>query len=219
MTWRLARSLETLRDQVNNMWPGRDKTSDGTIGDARHRAEISDHNPNAAGVVTAEDIDADLSGTDNVGILAAALVASRDPRIKYIIWNRQMVRSYAAHGLAPWQWGPYNGVNAHKHHMHVSVSADPKLYDDTRPWNLDRQAPLAPIQEGRDLVIGMVGNDVLKLQQALIEKDRSLLMLIGDPDGKFGPHTQAAVKKFQGSQPGLTVDGIAGKATKRALGI
>ena len=45
MTWRLARSLETLRAQINRIAPNRSKVSDGTIGDAKHASRSSDHNP------------------------------------------------------------------------------------------------------------------------------------------------------------------------------
>ena len=52
-SWRLARSLDTLRAQVNKAHPKRDKASDGTIGDSRHAATVSEHNPHPAAVVRA----------------------------------------------------------------------------------------------------------------------------------------------------------------------
>lgn len=127
---RLAKSLITLIGQVDAKWPNRDKSSDGSIGDAAHAARASDHNPNAAGVVTALDLDRDIAAGFNARALAEALVASRDPRIKYIISNAQIVSSK----VSPWQWRPYSGANAHREHIHVSVDADPALYDDARPW-------------------------------------------------------------------------------------
>jgi hypothetical protein len=135
MAWRLAKSLETLRSQVNAKWPNRDKSSDGTIGDASHQATNSDHNPNSAGVVTAMDITHDPAHGLDARKLAEALVASRDPRIKYIISNAQIVSSQ----VSPWQWRPYTGANAHRAHVHISVSGD---YDDTRSWNLG-ETPVA----------------------------------------------------------------------------
>jgi hypothetical protein len=135
MGWRLAKSLETLRSQVNAKWPNRDKSSDGTIGDAAHQATNSDHNQNSAGVVTAMDITHDPAHGLDARKLAETLVASRDPRIKYIISNAQIVSSQ----VSPWRWRPYTGANAHRQHVHISVAGD---YDDPRPWNLG-ETPVA----------------------------------------------------------------------------
>jgi hypothetical protein len=132
MAWRVAKSLETLRDQVNAKWPNRDKSSDGTIGDAAHQATNSDHNPNSAGVVTALDITHDPAHGLDARKLAETLVASRDPRIKYIISNGQIVSSV----VSPWQWRTYTGSNAHRAHVHISVNGSAGLYDDARAWNL-----------------------------------------------------------------------------------
>jgi peptidoglycan hydrolase-like protein with peptidoglycan-binding domain len=205
MSWRLAKSLEQLRSQVNAMFPARDKSSDGSIGDVGHAARKSDHNPNSHGVVTAIDIDADLSSTENVGILVAALQASGDPRIKYLIWNAHItVKGDIS------QWKPYHGINAHRHHAHISVASDPKLYDDARPWDIDLS--IAPHVEGAAprplLVFGMIGDDVKALQAALHLK----------VDGVFGPKTEAAVKAFQFAN-GLRIDAMVGKQTKALLGI
>lgn len=136
MAWRVARSLEKLLAQVNATYPGRSKASDGTIGDTLHASRTSDHNPNAAGVVTAMDITHDpVHGLDSEK-LANALLSSRDSRIKYIISNRKIAASYKVGTTAPWVWRPYSGTNAHNKHCHVSVSSDSSKYDDTSPWNL-----------------------------------------------------------------------------------
>src|SRR5215813_6362200 len=118
MSWRVARSLLTLRDQVNRMAPDRDTSSHGTIGDERHRTTKSEHNPDAHGVDARK--------------LAEALVASRGTRILYLISNGQIVSSV----VKPWIWRRYNGVNPHRHLMHISVVPEPHRYDDIRPWDL-----------------------------------------------------------------------------------
>jgi hypothetical protein len=56
MAWRVAKSLLTVRAQVDSMAPGPKRSSDGIIGDPAHQARNSHHNPNADGVVTAMDI-------------------------------------------------------------------------------------------------------------------------------------------------------------------
>ncbi len=139
-SWRVARSLETLRRQVNDMAPGRSTASDGTIGDQSHQIRNSDHNPNADNVVTALDITHDPAHGVDAGAMAEMLRLSQDPRIKYIISNKRIASSK----VQPWVWRPYTGANAHTKHFHVSVMADPKLYDDTRPWALDRTVRVQP---------------------------------------------------------------------------
>lgn len=58
---------------------------------------------------------------------------------------------------------------------------------------------------------GSSGTEVRQLQQAL--KDRGYDIAV---DGRFGPNTEAAVRRFQAAQ-GLTVDGLAGPATQGRL--
>jgi murein DD-endopeptidase MepM/ murein hydrolase activator NlpD len=64
----------------------------------------------------------------------------------------------------------------------------------------------------RQLAFGMKGWDVASLQFRLAEHG----FPSADFDGIFGPHIDAALRKFQDSV-GLTVDGVAGPATFKAL--
>jgi murein L,D-transpeptidase YcbB/YkuD len=200
MSWREAKSLTKLLEQINARWPGRSKISDGEMGDTAHQQRKSDHDPNAAGVVTALDITNDPNGQPNSRRLAETLVASRDKRIKYLISNGQICSST----VAPWVWRPYHGPNGHFHHVHISVSADPRLYDDQRAWNLGDAAPGVT----RQLKLGDRGNDVATLQTALkITVNRF-----------FDADTEKAVKTFQATH-GLREDGLVGPQTRTALGI
>jgi hypothetical protein len=138
MSWRVAESLQTLLKQLNAAFPKRSKASDGSIGDAKHASRTSDHNPwvkdkKGMGVVTARDFTHDSQTGIDCNWLAETLVKNKDPRIKYIIWNKRICSSKTA----PWQWRPYKGSNAHQHHLHLSVIDDPKLYDSTKAWALD----------------------------------------------------------------------------------
>lgn len=133
MTWRLARSLDVLRGQVNTRWPARAKDWDGTIGDEAHSARKSDHNPNDAGVVCALDItNVPVNGPVSHE-LAETLRLSKDPRIKYIISDRRICSSL----VRPWEWRDYNGLNPHDHHVHVSVGPEASKYDAIEPWVIE----------------------------------------------------------------------------------
>lgn len=136
MSWRIASSLLHMREQLSILYPKRNKASDGAIGDAAHASRSSDHNPwvldGKMGVVTAIDVTHDAkSGCDGTK-LAEALRASRDPRLKYVIWNHQIFSSQ----VSSWKWRHYTGANAHTKHVHISVLANKGQYDDNRDWNL-----------------------------------------------------------------------------------
>ena len=65
------------------------------------------------------------------------------------------------------------------------------------------------------LKLGSTGDDVRRLQQALADKGCYFADHI---DGTFGNETEGAVMVFQ-KHNGLTIDGIAGPATRKAIGI
>ena len=138
--WRLARAITALREEVNRQAPNRSKASDGTIGDAAHRSRDSDHNPwiedGNTGVVSAVDITHDAAGGCSAETLAQSLQSGRDPRVKYVIWNRRIMSSYAQGGTAPWVWRSYSGSNPHTKHVHISLNADKSDYDSTAPWRI-----------------------------------------------------------------------------------
>ena len=134
--WRVAESLQRLLEQVNQMAPGRNKASDGSIGDPRHQSRASDHNPwvldGNVGVVTARDFTHDPRNGCDAQKIADSIVASRDPRVKYIIWNRQICNSKTQ----PWTWRRYTGANPHNKHVHISVLPEKAKYDSRADWQL-----------------------------------------------------------------------------------
>lgn len=213
MSWRLAKSLETLRAQINAAYPNRSKVSDGTIGDAAHVSRASDHNPNADGVVTALDITHDPSNGVDIQNLADSLVASKDARIKYIICNGRIVSGSGQKNPA-WQWRTYTGANKHTKHVHISVKGTRDMYDSVAQWS----------------VAGTVGGKVTPSQSVLkkgskgpfvAELQRNLNTIGFGPlkeDGDFGEKTEKAVKAFQ-NKVGLTSDGWAGPRTLEAIGM
>jgi hypothetical protein len=123
MTPKLCKAGQQLRLQVDDSFPDRDRTSDGWIGDTRHQARPSDHNPDEQGIVRAIDIDRDLSGkakpdlmpdlADQIRLCARA----GDKRISYVIFDGRIASSKKA-----WAWRPYDGINKHNHHCHVSFT-------------------------------------------------------------------------------------------------
>jgi hypothetical protein len=136
MAWRLAKSLEKLRSQVNAKHPKRSKASDGAIGDEKHASRDSDHNPwvkdGKMGVVTAIDITNDPANGCDAHKLADQLRTKKDPRIKYVISNGRIFSATQD----PWMWRPYSGSNKHVKHMHISVNASKVLFDDTVEWDI-----------------------------------------------------------------------------------
>jgi hypothetical protein len=141
MDWRVARSLDTLRLQVNRVWPQRSVASDGLVGDSQHDV-TSDHWPRlvpgmgATPVVLARDITHDVDVGADCSQLAEWLRLGRDDRLKYVIFNRRMFSSYPKPGVAPaWAWRPYTGTNPHTHHLHISVVSGVAA-DDPHPWRL-----------------------------------------------------------------------------------
>jgi len=123
MTPKLCKAGQQLRLQVDDNYPDRDRTSDGWIGDTRHSARPSDHNPDSTGVVRAIDIDRDLSGKAKPDLMPdladqIRLCAKRgDKRISYVIFNGRIASSKKA-----WAWRPYDGINKHNHHCHISFT-------------------------------------------------------------------------------------------------
>ena len=139
-TWRVAKSLFKMRDQLNAKSPNRSKASDGFIGDLSHQQHNSDHNPHvkdgSVGVVTAFDVTHDPTHGCDAGKLADTLHAKRDSRIKYIIWNRRIANASAIGAHPAWEWRPYTGASPHTEHIHISVKGDKPHYDSTTAWEL-----------------------------------------------------------------------------------
>ena len=218
MSWRLARSLERLRAQVNAAVPGRSKSSDGSIGDAAHASRTSDHNPyikdkNGVGVVRAIDITHDPNGGFDSYKFADYLRVKGDKRIRYIISNYRI-----ANPGQPWR--PYKcppNKNPHDHHVHISVSESASLYDDDSDWDIGLGKASVI-----DRVVAAVKEVVSPAPQVLKAGSKGsavkeLQALLGiTADGDFGPFTEKAVRAFQ-KEAGLVVDGVAGSYTLAKL--
>lgn len=96
---KLCKAGQQLREQFDDSFPDRDRTSDGWIGDTRHASRPSDHNPDPkTGIVRAIDLDRDVSGKAKPDLtldIADQLcrLAKTDKRIAYIIFNGRIASS------------------------------------------------------------------------------------------------------------------------------
>lgn len=223
MAWRLARSLTTLRAQVDALYPGRSRVSDGSIGDAAHASRSSDHNPwvkireggRTVGIVTGLDLTHDPDdGMDSYALAETLRVAAAggEGRVKYIISNGRIASAVKA-----WVWRVYSGKNPHDHHVHISVQPAQALFDDTTPWPLTPR--VTPASTGPDtplLAPGSKGEAVSRMQTLLIRAGFALPKYGADGDYGKGGETEKAVRAFQRSR-GLLADGRVGGKTWRAL--
>jgi hypothetical protein len=153
MAWFLAPALEDLRAEFNYLNPDRDKTSDGTIGDAAHSQTTSKHNPNSLGVVRA--FDCDMTGPwpgVTFGRLVQHVVsrhrAGSDNRLQNVIWDGQIAsRSWG------WTWRDYDGANPHDKHAHFEVRDAAAYWNDRGPFGLKEEFGMALID---DIVDGLM---------------------------------------------------------------
>jgi hypothetical protein len=116
----LSKAADSLRDAVTTWYPDRRTTSDGWLGDARHSARKSDHNPDSTGCVRAIDIDSRLDSSEGLSVYLAdqiRICAKTDKRISYVIHNGMI-----ASKILNFKWRPYSGFNKHFKHIHISFN-------------------------------------------------------------------------------------------------
>jgi hypothetical protein len=215
MAWRKAKSLTTLHRELAAVFPHRDTTSDGSIGDTAHAARSSKHNPGPDGIVEAEDDDEDVDGhNDESGrelwaFVQALLQCAREkhPALHgpgaHIIYEGR-IWSYA-HG---WVERAYTGENAHRKHAHVAVVDGPGK-DSTKPWNLAARLK-KPIPPKPDRWLGlanppMTGHDVRGVHDALIKLDPANKARLGAdyPDMAYREPTRRLVQVLKDNRPGM----------------
>jgi len=147
VSWILVPCLVALRNEFNAIAPGRDKASDGSIGDSAHAQSPSDHNPDETGntpyedadttnEVHAIDVDKDLrrpgwNMQKAVEIIVIRHRGGRDDRLQNVIYNRRI-------WSRQWGWTArvYTGANAHTQHAHFSARYTTAQENNTRPWGL-----------------------------------------------------------------------------------
>jgi hypothetical protein len=216
-SWRPAPAIARLFAEADTANPRRDKRSDGVVGDLRHQARKSGHNPDGRGVVVAGDVDVD--GLDMAGAVERArqaVLAGRLPQLAggFII--------YAARITSPdfTRWLSYEGDNPHVTHGHFETAHDPERADDSRPWNIwtppgPAPAGPAPAAAGGDLrgraaalrgEEGAQGPRVAALQGWLRRFAPAYAGQLA-ADGVWGPRTSAAVREFGRRAGVVSADG------------
>jgi peptidoglycan hydrolase-like protein with peptidoglycan-binding domain len=222
--WHLAPSLAGLRSEINGRWPGRDRGSDGAIGDLRHQASTNSHNPaghpggpayGTRGAVHALDITA--RGID-VDLVLRSVIG--DPRVWYVIHDGQIWSRTTA-----WAPRPFRG-DRHTTHIHINLREDSQAAavsaeNDTRRWLGGGSGRGTSAQIGRSvpsLAPGLTVSATKSLQRALISAGYPIP---SGATGWYGPETTAAVRAFQRAQgwSGSGADGLAGAETLRRLGV
>lgn len=206
MAWRLARSLDVLRDEVRSRSPG---TTFWTIGDEDHQNGHSDHNPSVRGnVVCAADI-LDDGGMD-LDWFAEAIRTCGHPDLDYVIWRDRIADAGRS-------WQRYRG--AYHGHVHVSVGNGPDGrstggYDSTGPWGIASghgSAPgtggSTPSQSGGDDMIGLSKGDNGEAVKALQATLSYAGFDPGEVDGDYGSKTSAAVLAMRRSERSGVDDG------------
>lgn len=146
MPWRTAGAVVTWHQNLKAGYPyaappATVNAAWGTIGDTAHTS-TSDHSPKdfpgwGNDIVTAGDAPHVPALGLDMHRVTEAMRLSRDPRIKYVIWNRRMYSSYAANGFPPYTWRPYSNAtrDPHTDHAHLSVVGDPRG-DDPSLWQI-----------------------------------------------------------------------------------
>jgi len=146
--WVLIPCLKALFGEFDRVAPSRDHASDGSIGDAAHRKEVSDHNPDETGNVPIHDADrlnevhaidvdnnlreSDLTMEKVVQFLLGRCRSGAEKRLRYIIYNRRIWSASSG-----WVQKTYTGASPHTEHAHFSASYVTELEASTASWHLE----------------------------------------------------------------------------------
>jgi hypothetical protein len=199
-SWILVPCLTKLRSEFNAIAPDRDKSSDGSIGDAAHQDSQSDHNDDEIGNVPirdadkihevhALDVDVDLRvpGLSMEAVVQFLLKRCRsgaEKRLRYIIYNRRIWSASSG-----WQQYAYRGKNPHDHHAHFSSSYDTAKEASTASWHLE-DIPVALTEDNKK----WLSAEIAKIVKAEVAK-------VATPDVPTAEENGAAALKAIRSSP------------------
>lgn len=188
-SWVLVPCLVTCRDEFNRLSPGRDRGSDGSIGDSAHSSS-SDHTPDEQSRIL-EDHDADTknevhaldidssgpwpgTGTQKerfhariMRIIAGEKRKWLDPndrcRLNYVIWDGKVYDK--DRDFVPYK---HTGPDPHTGHAHLSSRYETSCENDTRPWGVYPEKEITVAAELWDDMIKVTGTT----GRELFEPDR-----------------------------------------------
>jgi hypothetical protein len=148
--WWLAAGGVSLVREVNKLWPERNAL-DGTVAGEGHdsRSPNSDHRPtpHTADPAIVRAIDVGENVENDGQAFFDMLLATQDPRIKYVLHEDKIFSSYSRPDREPWEVKPQSV--GHFSHVHVSFT---NLADhDDSPWSLEGGDDLAHLTEEEQL--------------------------------------------------------------------
>jgi hypothetical protein len=204
-----------LRSDFDAIAPGRNKASDGWIGDTAHQQETSDHNPDETGSVPihdadrvnevhAIDVDSDLREFDLtmekvVQFLLGRCRSGAEKRLRYIIYNRRIWE--ASNG---WRLRTYTGPSPHTEHAHFSFSYDTTLEASTVSYRLE-DIPVALTAADKTWMQNTFGAQISTAKQEI--KDEVAELLAKVPGGVWG-HLVDRVNPQPGDTARVTMGAI-----------
>ena len=185
--WVLIPSLKQLFAEFDFIAPDRDHASDGSIGNAAHMLEVSDHNrDDTAGSkaafndhdgvreVRAIDVDNNLNFVVDgfkdpmEGVIRFLLARCRsgvEKRLEYIIYNRRIwTRS------SGWVQKTYTGASAHTEHAHFSGRHDGAYDNQAQSWHLE------------DIPVAITAADLAKIAKLIADSEARVLAAVGKVD-------------------------------------
>ncbi len=127
----LNAALTALRNQLREMYPD---IVIGWIANKEH-SSTSDHQPDPDGSVDAIDPMLGPNFThDDAQELWETIIAHKDKRCYYMIWNHRIVSSHVVDGYPAWEPRPYDGDDPHTNHAHLS--SDQRYETQSQKWDL-----------------------------------------------------------------------------------
>lgn len=222
----LTRGLTTFRNEVNSIAPNRDKSSDGWIGDQRHSAGRSGHNPDRSGnaeykdgdskdEVRAIDLDADLrvSGLSMLEIIQHIITKARAGGyvpFRYIIFCPPGGRPTIWARSTGWTSRAYSGSNRHDKHAHFSGDYSQKADEWTGSLGLSSLIGKKPVSTPVKVKMIKFDGELPELTEGMkdpvvnahhVKRAQVMLNLLTpgetiEADGDYGSQTAQAVSRL-----------------------